>query len=91
MVALSEPISNPVPRPDAAMEPEPANDRYASPARGRLRVTVTKQLATEIVEHYRQGLSSQDVADVLGIAKSTVLRVLRLVGEPVRPWGVRYR
>ena len=72
------------------MEPGPA-DRYTIPARGRLRVTVTRHLTAEIVDHYQRGLSSQEGADVLGIAKSTMLRVLKLVGEPVRPWGVRYR
>ena len=89
--ALTEAISNPVPVADGAVKYEPADDPYVSPPRGRLRVTVTRQLSAEIVEYYRQVLGSQDVADVVGIARSTVLRVLRSADEPVKPWGVRYR
>lgn len=60
-------MSNPVPRSDEVVQLEPGRDRYAGPPGGRQRVTVTRQLTAEIVEYYRQGLSSQDGADVLGI------------------------
>lgn len=64
-------------------------DRYVGPVPVRRRVS--KQLRAEIVEYYRQGLSSLDVAEVLGVGKSTVLNVLKAAGEPIRPRGVRYR
>ena len=90
-VALSSPITNLVPQSREAVEPEPPDPRYVGPAPGRMRVTVTRALRAEIVDFYHQGLSSLEVAEVLGIAKSTVLRVLRAADQQIRPWGVRYR
>lgn len=90
LVALAATMPNPAPASAPAAQPEPADDRYASSTRAQPRLRVTKQLRVQVVEHYRQGLSSLEVAEVLGIAKSTVLRVLKSEGEAVRPWGVRY-
>jgi len=43
-----------------------------------------------MVELYEGGMDSQAVADELGVAKSTVLRTLKVRGVEVRPWGVKY-
>jgi hypothetical protein len=39
---------------------------------------------------YERGESSREVAEGCGVAKSTVLKILRDEGVEVRPWGVRY-
>lgn len=44
----------------------------------------------EIVRLYESGLSSRAVAQRVGIAKSSVLRILKEAGVEMRPRGVRY-
>lgn len=44
----------------------------------------------KICELYQQGMSSRRVAEEMGVAKSTVLRVLKAAKVEMRPWGVRY-
>lgn len=44
-----------------------------------------------MVQLYGSGMSSREVAEEVGVAKSTVLRVLQAAGVEVRPQGVRYR
>jgi DNA-directed RNA polymerase specialized sigma24 family protein len=51
---------------------------------------VTSALRAEVVDRYARGESSAEVADSCGIAKSTVLKILRVQGVEVRPWGKRY-
>jgi len=41
----------------------------------------------QIVELYLSGQTSLEVANEVGVAKSTVLRVLHERGIPIRPWG----
>lgn len=45
---------------------------------------------TRIVELYRTGMSSREVAAEVRLARSTVLRVLKEADVDVRPQGVRY-
>lgn len=40
-----------------------------------------------IMELYQAGKTSLQVAEVVGVAKSTVLRVLHERGVSIRPWG----
>ncbi|WP_425564331.1 helix-turn-helix domain-containing protein [Nostocoides veronense] len=40
-----------------------------------------------IVQLYQSGQTSLEVAEEVGVAKSTVLRVLHERGIPIRPWG----
>jgi AraC-like DNA-binding protein len=44
-----------------------------------------------IAEAYESGLSFADVAEKEGLARSTVMRIVRAQGVPVRPWGVKYQ
>ena len=43
----------------------------------------------EVVELYASSLSALAVADQFGIGKSTVLKILKQQGSPVRPRGRR--
>jgi hypothetical protein len=47
-------------------------------------------LRAEVIDRYARGESSADVADSCGIAKSTVLKILKAEGVEIRPWGKRY-
>lgn len=67
----------------------PRSNRYASPSPRR--TGVTNRLREDVVGRYRRGETSREVAEGLGIAKTTVLRVLTEAGVEVRPQGVRYR
>jgi hypothetical protein len=51
---------------------------------------VTSALRAEVVDRYARGESSAEVAESCGIAKSTVLKILRAEGIEVRQWGRRY-
>ena len=51
---------------------------------------ITERQRERMVELYEGGMDSQAVADELGVAKSTVLRTLKVRGVEVRPWGVKY-
>lgn len=53
------------------------------------RSRVTKRMKSDVIELYTSGLSALDVAERLGLGKSTVLRVLKVEGVEVRPRGVR--
>jgi hypothetical protein len=46
--------------------------------------------AADLVNRYARGESSAEVADSCGIAKSTVLKILKAEGIEVRTWGKRY-
>ena len=67
----------------------PDSSRYAVPV-GPRKSRVTTTLRVDVVHRYRAGQSSREVADGCGIAKSTVLQILRSEGVEVRQWGVRY-
>ena len=54
------------------------------------RTRVTDRLEQRIVELYATGWSSRLVANELGVAKATVLRVLKAAGVGVRPRVARY-
>ena len=70
--------------------PAPELSRYAVPE-GPRRSRVTTALRVDVVVRYQRGESSREVAATCGIAKSTVLKILRSEGIEVRSWGVRYR
>jgi DNA invertase Pin-like site-specific DNA recombinase len=65
----------------------PDSSHYAVPE-GPRKGRVTTAMRADVVARYRQGQSNREVAKGCGIAKSTVLRILK--GNEVRPWGVRY-
>ena len=52
---------------------------------------MTSELRGKIITRYRSGESSLEVAEGLGMAKTTVLRILKEAGVKIRPHGVRYR
>lgn len=74
---VSTPVRAPLPRP------------VAPPTRGRRRLREADK--DEIVRRYMSGEDARTVAEKLGFAKSTVLRIVRQRRIDVRPWGVRYR
>lgn len=51
---------------------------------------MTEELRGKVITRYQSGESSLEVAEGLGIAKSTVLRILKKARAEVRPHGVRY-
>jgi hypothetical protein len=65
------------------------SSRYAAPP-GPRRVRITPEIRAEVVSRYQGGESSRQVAEAFGIAKSTVLNILRSESADVRPQGVRY-
>ena len=69
--------------------PAPVMSRYAVPE-GPRRSRVTTALRADVVARYQRGESSRQAAEGCGVAKSTVLKILRSEGVEVRPWGVRY-
>ena len=90
MVALSYLNLNVVPRLiSQGSEADSPTSRYVAPP-GPRRTRVTSALRAEVVDRYAKGESSAEVAESCGIAKSTVLRILRLEGAEIRPWSMRY-
>lgn len=59
-------------------------------ARPVARRRVTEKDRDRMVELYQAGQDAREVAEQVGMAKSTVLRTLRARGVEVRPWGVKY-
>jgi uncharacterized protein (DUF433 family) len=49
--------------------------------------SLNPQQVQELAGHYRQGLTSQELADMYGVNKRTVLDALRRNGCPRRPRG----
>ena len=88
MVALSTLPSNTV---DWRMTPS-GRSQHAELSRRQLarRTRVTDHLRDEIERLYIDGRSALEVGQELGLAESTVLKVLRERGATVRPWGVKY-
>ena len=74
-------------RSNPPVELRPSTDRMEPPA-GRRRVLKAEK--AKIVELYESGLSAIQVAETVGVAKSTVLRVLDSEGAQKRPHGQRY-
>ena len=74
-------------RSNPPVELRPTTDRMEPPA-GRRRVL--KADKAKIVELYESGLSAIEVAETVGVAKSTVLRVLDGEGVKMRPHSQRY-
>lgn len=52
-----------------------------------IRSRVTNRQRLEAVELYNLGLSALDVAERLGLGKSTVLKILKTSGVKIRPQG----
>lgn len=50
---------------------------------GRKRIFVDLML---IIEMYRRGLSTRDIAGAVGISHDTILRRLKEAGQPLRAW-----
>lgn len=69
-----------------------ASARPASPRPIAGRRRVTESLRQQVVQHYtRDNLGAQAVGDELGLAKSTVLRILKQAQVDIRPRGRRIR
>jgi DNA-binding NarL/FixJ family response regulator len=64
------------------------NQRLVSPPRQRRRLTA--RLRAEVVEAYEAGQTSRQVAEELGLGRSTVLGILKDAGVVVRPQGRKY-
>lgn len=63
----------------------PARSR---PSPGRRRIT--ESLRQQVIQHYARGnVGAQAVGDELGLAKSTVLRILKQADIDIRPQGHR--
>jgi hypothetical protein len=67
----------------------PRLSRFSLPPGPRV-PRVTASIRAEVVSRYQHGETSREVADACGIAKSTVLQILRSERVEVRPWGKRY-
>ncbi|NLY38779.1 MAG: helix-turn-helix domain-containing protein [Firmicutes bacterium] len=50
---------------------------------GRRKIPVDKQ---QIARLYRQGYSTREIADKIGVSHDTVLRRLKEIGQPLRSW-----
>ncbi len=50
---------------------------------GRPRIPVD---VDRLVQLYRQGYSTRDIARVVGVSHDTVLRRLKEAGQPLRAW-----
>jgi len=62
--------------------------RLVSPPRQRRRLTA--RLRAAVVEAYEAGQTSRQVAEELGLGRSTVLGILKDAGVAVRPQGQKY-
>ena len=60
--------------------------RYRPAGKTRL----TNKDRDRIAEAYAGGLSFAEVAEQEGVARSTVMRIVRSRGVEVRPWGLHY-
>ena len=72
------------------------NTRFTLPAstvreRPELPKRITNRDRDRICELYASGLCFADVAQQMGVARSTAMRIVRARGIEVRPWGVKYR
>ena len=91
LVVLTDPCLNVV---DNSVEADdgvdaPESSRYEPPP-GHRRTRVTARLRAEVVSLYGQGRTSREAAEICGIAKSTVLGILKKAGVDVRLQGRRY-
>lgn len=86
LVALSQLTINPGvksgPRADRLRAPQPAMSAHRR---------ITRSTKDQVVRLYERGIDSLNVAKQVGVAKSTVLRVLHERGVNVRPRGVKYK
>lgn len=91
MVVLTHLCLNVAPTPVRRTEEieAPESSRYVAPP-GPRRTRMTAELQAEVVARYQSGETSREVAEACGIAKSTVLRILKDADVKVRPRGVRY-
>ena len=72
------------------------NTRFTLPAstvreRPELPKRITNRDRDRICELYESGLCFADVAQQMGVARSTAMRIVRARGIEVRPWGVKYQ
>jgi transposase-like protein len=74
-------------RSNPPVELRPSTDRLERPASRR---RILKAEKAKMVELYQAGLSAIEVAEAVGVAKSSVLQTLRSAGVPARPVGVHY-
>lgn len=56
----------------------------------RRRTIVPSKVRAEVVERYKNGETTREVADACNIGKTTVLGILREAGVEIRPWGRHY-
>ena len=61
---------------------------FVSPPPQRRRITT--QLRADVVEAYKSGKTSREVAEELELGRTTVLKILKAAGVTVRPQGHKY-
>jgi hypothetical protein len=59
-----------------------------SPPPKRRRIAAS--LRVEVVDHYTSGKTSRQVADELGLGRTTVLEISKAAGVPIRPQSRKY-
>lgn len=64
------------------------SSRFVSPPLQRRRITA--RLRATVVEIYASGKTSRQVAEELGLGRTTVLQILKAAGVTVRPQGRKY-
>jgi DNA-binding transcriptional regulator LsrR (DeoR family) len=55
---------------------------------GRRRVT--DRLRADVVDYYNQGLTTRQVSSMVGLGRTTVLKILKDEGAAIRPQGRKY-
>ena len=87
LVVLSNLKLNFIDRDDIGVE---ARERRLAAGPSQRKARLTPQLQQAIVDRYASGLTSREVAEELGVGKSTVLTFLKRRGVTIRPVGLRY-
>lgn len=68
----------------------PSAQQVGAPEPAPVRTRITRELRLRVIGRYTStAISAQDCAEEFGIAKATVLRILKEGGVPVRPQGQR--
>lgn len=47
-------------------------------------------LRADVIEHYAQAMTTRQAASTVGLARTTVLKILKDAGVTVRPQGGKY-
>ncbi len=89
LVVLSNLKLNFIDRDDTEVKTRERSQQLA-PGSSQRKARLTPQLQRTIIDRYASGLTSREVAEELGVGKSTVLTFLKRQGVTIRPVGLRY-